>query len=251
MVTEGLRPPLGPRDVVIIGASLAGLFAAAAAAAAGARTMIIERDVLPDGPMPRKGVPQGRQLHVLLHRGLLAAEELVPGHPGGSARAGALCPSTPAPWPGSENTAGCPLGSLRTRRSRQPGRCSSIWYASGCATLPDVTLHDGVRVTELQRGARRWHVVCEDATSVEADLVIDASGRGSRLPHWLSELGVPLSQPLAVDAHLGYACRTYRAVGELPIEIAVVIAATPATGRGGLAVPVEDGQWLIVACGLR
>ena len=50
MVTEGLRPPLRPRDVVIIGASLAGLFAAAAAAAAGARTMIIERDVLPDGP---------------------------------------------------------------------------------------------------------------------------------------------------------------------------------------------------------
>ena len=37
MVTEGLRPPSGQRDVVIIGASLAGLFAAAAAAAAGAR----------------------------------------------------------------------------------------------------------------------------------------------------------------------------------------------------------------------
>jgi flavin-dependent dehydrogenase len=45
------------RGVVIIGASLAGLFAAAAAAAAGARAMIIERDVLPDGPVPRKGVP--------------------------------------------------------------------------------------------------------------------------------------------------------------------------------------------------
>ena len=65
--------------MVIIGASLAGLFAAAAAAAAGARAMIIERDVLPDGPVPRKGVPQDRQPHVLLHRGLLAAEELVPG----------------------------------------------------------------------------------------------------------------------------------------------------------------------------
>jgi cation diffusion facilitator CzcD-associated flavoprotein CzcO len=52
------------RDVVIIGASLAGLFAAAAAATAGARTMIIERDVLPDQPVPRKGVPQGRQPHV-------------------------------------------------------------------------------------------------------------------------------------------------------------------------------------------
>ena len=67
------------RDVVIIGASLAGLFAAAAAAASGSRTMIIERDVLPDSPVARKGVPQGRQPHVLLHRGLLAAEKLIPG----------------------------------------------------------------------------------------------------------------------------------------------------------------------------
>ena len=66
-------------EVVIIGASLAGLFAAAATAAAGARTTVIERDVLPDSPGPRKGVPQGRQPHVMLHRGLLAAEELVPG----------------------------------------------------------------------------------------------------------------------------------------------------------------------------
>ena len=68
-----------PREVVIIGASLAGLFAAAAAAAAGARTMIIERDVLPETPVARKGVPQGRQPHVLLFRGFLAAEKLLPG----------------------------------------------------------------------------------------------------------------------------------------------------------------------------
>ena len=51
---------LGPCEVVIIAASLAGLFA---------QTMIIEREVLPDGPIARKGVPQGRQPHVVLHRG--------------------------------------------------------------------------------------------------------------------------------------------------------------------------------------
>jgi len=68
-----------PMRVVVIGASLAGLFAAAAAAASGAETMIIERDVLPNEPSSRKGVPQDRQPHVLLHRGLLAAEELLPG----------------------------------------------------------------------------------------------------------------------------------------------------------------------------
>ena len=40
--------------------------------------MIIEREVLPDGPIAPKGVTQGRQLHVLLLRRLLAAEKLAP-----------------------------------------------------------------------------------------------------------------------------------------------------------------------------
>jgi hypothetical protein len=83
--------------------------------------------------------------------------------------------------------------------------------------------------------------VCEDATTVEADLVIDASGRGSRLPHWLSELGIPVSEPLTVDARLGYACRTIASLASHP--------ATPQTGRGALAIPVEDGNWLVVAAG--
>jgi hypothetical protein len=39
----------------------------------------VERDMLPAGPASRKGVPQDRQAHVLLHRGLIAAEELLPG----------------------------------------------------------------------------------------------------------------------------------------------------------------------------
>ena len=65
--------------VVVIGASLAGLFAAAATAARGAETLVLERDRLPKGPEPRKGVPQGRQVHVLLHRGMLSASDLLPG----------------------------------------------------------------------------------------------------------------------------------------------------------------------------
>src|SRR3712207_2702908 len=65
--------------VVVIGASLAGIFAAAAATANGAETVLLERDRLPETPEPRKGVPQGRQGHVLLRRGLLSAEELLPG----------------------------------------------------------------------------------------------------------------------------------------------------------------------------
>ncbi|NHC16180.1 NAD(P)-binding protein, partial [Motilibacter deserti] len=67
------------RHVVVLGASAAGCFAAAAAAQAGASVTVVERDVLPAAPAHRRGVPQDWQPHVFLHRGMLAAQELLPG----------------------------------------------------------------------------------------------------------------------------------------------------------------------------
>jgi flavin-dependent dehydrogenase len=238
----------GQRNVVIIGASLAGLFAAAAAANAGARTMIIERDVLPDRPIPRKGVPQGRQPHILLHRGLVVAEELVPGIREDLLSRGAVPFDTGTiAWLGEYGWLPTWIPAYEIVSATRP--LLEHLLRERVRNLDGVTIQEGVRVIDLKRDARHWQVVCEDATVVQADVVIDASGRGSRLPHWLGELGVPVTEPLIIDAHLGYACRTYRCVGKSPIDIAVLIAATPQTGRGALAIPVEDGQWLVVAAG--
>jgi flavin-dependent dehydrogenase len=238
----------GQRRVVIIGASLAGLFAAAAAAAAGARTMIIERDVLHEEPSSRKGVPQDRQPHVLLHRGLLAAEELMPGVREDLLSHGAVS-SDVGTWPWLSEHGWMPtwVPAYETVSASRP--LLEHLVRKRVHRLEGVTIHEGVRVTGLQRVARHWEVVCENAATVEADLVVDASGRGSRLPQWLGELGVPVREPRIVDARLGYACRTFRAVGQPPMDIGVVIVATPQTGRGALAMPVEDRQWLVVAAG--
>ena len=53
-------------DVVILGASLAGLWAAAAAAGAGAQVLLLDRDEAPAGSSLRAGAPQGAQPHVFL-----------------------------------------------------------------------------------------------------------------------------------------------------------------------------------------
>jgi 2-polyprenyl-6-methoxyphenol hydroxylase-like FAD-dependent oxidoreductase len=238
----------GQREVVIIGASLAGLFAAAATAAAGAHTMIIERDVLEDKPVPRKGVPQGRQPHVLLHRGLLVAQELLPGIREDLLIHGAVPFDTGTiAWLGEYGWLPTWIPAYEIVSTTRP--LLEHLIRKRVRDLDGVTVQEGERVTQLRRDAHHWHVVCEDGTTVQADLVIDASGRGSRLPHWLGELGVPPTEPLTVDAHMGYACRTYRSVGKPPIDFPVVIAATPQTARGALALPVEDEQWLIVASG--
>ena len=49
-----------------------------------------------------------------------------------------------------------------------------------------------------------------DPTKAPSDLVVDASGRGSRTPQWLRALGVPAPEESRVDIRLGYASRLFR-----------------------------------------
>ncbi|MCZ9344200.1 pyridine nucleotide-disulfide oxidoreductase, partial [Streptomyces sp. TRM76130] len=63
---------------LVIGASATGLFAAAALAQY-ADVTVIERDILPDGPAPRRGVPQARHAHLVWSGGVRAFDALLPG----------------------------------------------------------------------------------------------------------------------------------------------------------------------------
>ena len=64
---------------VVLGASLAGMLAAAALARHLDRVIIIERDHLPDGPEWRRGSPQSRHAHNLMMAGHQAMDRLLPG----------------------------------------------------------------------------------------------------------------------------------------------------------------------------
>ncbi len=234
--------------VVVIGASLAGLLAAAAAAQSGAHVMIIERDLLPDAPEPRKGVPQGRQAHVLLHRGLISAEALLPGLRGDLLAVGASAFNSGAmPWLGEYGWMPTWLPSYELVSVTRPLLEQIV--RQRVRALPLVEFREGVRATELSRSGDGWRVTTEDGRVFEANRVIDASGRSSRMPHWLADLGVPAPEPERVDAHLGYACRLYRAAGSAPLATGVVIAGTPVTSRGAIAIPVENADWLVIAGG--
>ena len=69
----------GTGHAVVVGGSMAGLLAARALTGHFDRVTVVERDLLPDGAEPRKGVPQGRQIHALLARGLQGLETMFPG----------------------------------------------------------------------------------------------------------------------------------------------------------------------------
>ncbi|HEU5334048.1 MAG TPA: hypothetical protein VFU73_14815, partial [Actinocrinis sp.] len=85
------------------------------------------------------------------------------------------------------------------------------------------------------------------AEDMAADLVIDASGRRSRAPRWLDELGVRPAKEERLDARLAYATRLYRFAQEP--DAAVNVTSTPACPRGGVLMPVEHGRWLLTLSG--
>ena len=63
------------------------------------------------------------------------------------------------------------------------------------------------------------------AALIDADLVVDATGRSSKLPAWLAEAGITTSAPEMVDSRTGYATRTYTAPEGFPALVAETLSA--------------------------
>jgi len=117
--------------------------------------------------------------------------------------------------------------------------------------LPAVRLLAGRSVTGLRRSGgveRPWRLSTAGG-EIAADLVVDASGRGSRLPTWLAALGVADPATEEVDARIGYAVREFADGPEMDGLSGIAIGSTPQTGRGGLALPIEGGHWMVLASG--
>lgn len=88
-----------------------------------------------------------------------------------------------------------------------------------------------------------------------ADFVVDATGRRSKAPEWLVEIGVPEVEEEFVDPGLAYSTRLYRAPqGVHPDFPAVLIqpqAGTGQPGRGATLFPIEGGRWIATMTGTR
>src|SRR4029078_11643753 len=89
------------------------------------------------------------------------------------------------------------------------------------------------------------------ATELRADLVVDATGRASRAPIWLKDLGYEPPEEIVIDAHLAYASRLYSIPEKFDgdWQCAYVQAAPPDQKRGAILFKVEDNRWLVTLIG--
>jgi len=240
---------------IVIGASMGGLAAAAALAGHFARVTVIDRDVLPATPEPRRGVPQGRHAHGLQPGGLTALEELLPGLTDQLAAGGATSGDIGAQvgwfvgggWLARAHAGGLGIGCTRPFLEHH--------VRARVAALPGVSLLDGVQVDGLLTrrepdGARVSGVRLATGAEVPADLVVDASGRASALPRWLGELGYEAPSEERVHCNMAYLTRRWLLrAGALEGDVVTVIA-TGAAPHFGVAIAQEDGSHVVTLGGL-
>lgn len=250
----------GTREhAVVLGASMAGLLAARVLAEHYRQVTVVDRDTLAADPARlRRGVPQAGHIHALLGRGQQALEELFPGLTGELAGRGA--------------PVGDQLGDTRLYFGGHPMARAHSGLVVLCASRP--LLEDAVRTRvaaitgvdvmarcelvglELSADRRRATGVWvrpegRAEQALTADLVVDATGRGSRIPTWLAALGLPAPAEERVKIGLGYATRNYRAHPRaLGGDLAVVCAPVPPGGRGGVLQVLEGDRMMVTLCGV-
>ena len=245
---------------VVLGASMAGLLAARVLAETYADVTVLDRDELAVGAVARRGAPQGRHIHALLARGQHVLEELFTGlteelvalgapvgdmlgdarllfggHRLARARSGLNVLSVSRPL-------------LEDRVRARVRSLGNVRFAPPCDIVGLRLADDGRRVSGVEV-LRRADASARE--TIEAELVVDATGRGSRTPKWLEALGFERPEEDRVRVDVGYATRRYRLAGDgLREDIGCVQGPTPDRPRGGALARIEGEAWILTLFGM-
>lgn len=236
------------KRAVVIGGSVAGMAAARVLVNHYNEVIVIERDKLPDGPEHRKGVPQARHIHALLLRGKHVLEGIFPGLFADLVENGAVAADTAADLLWHH----CGVYKKRFQSGLETyfmSRPFLEWKVrQHLLKRSNVQIQDGTEVTRLTHdriNGRVLGVELESGQQLTADLVVDASGRGSRVPLWLQGLGYPTVQADEVKINIRYASRAYRMPERLPDWKATILTSDSPRPRSGLILPMEGNRWIV------
>jgi flavin-dependent dehydrogenase len=252
---------------IVIGAGIAGLVNAKILSKHFKDVLVLEKDHLSGACQPehRKGLPQAYHQHILLMKGRELFESIFPGFDAELANMG-------SPELSYSNDVALYVGHgkfprfpsfLKVRPSRRTWIDALV--RKRVTSLANVVIKSNIQVKHLEFNQQENRVTgvvfteyqksapaIEDTIhKVQADLVIDCSGRGSRVTQWLKELGFSDIPKTVIDPKLGYAScllkipKTYS--GTRGIEVA---PHAPDNPRAAGLWEVEKGIWLLTLIGM-
>ena len=249
------------KQAVVVGAGIGGLTAARVVADYFERVVVLERDALPERAEPRAGVPQGKHIHGLLAGGQRALDDLFPGFVHDLVQTGAVplrvgldvriespgydpFPQRDLGWDAYAQSRAQIELSVRQRLRAY----ANIELRQRCRVQACVARADGAAVTGVQ-------CVLADGKSetVEADLVIDASGRGTLTLGLLKAIGWALPAETTIGVDLGYATAVFAMPEDAPEDWKGVFCfpQAPQSNLGALLLPMEGERWIVTIARLH
>lgn len=225
---------------VVLGGSIAGSLAARVLSEFYQDVLVVDRDKVLGVDTPRRGAPHAYHAHGLHARGHLIMEELFPGLTEELAATGVpLGDLGELRWyfnarllrPAHTGlvTVKAPRPVLESHIRDRVAALSNVTYLEEHDILRPVTTRDRDRVT----GVLVRRQADDSEIELPADLVVDATGRGSRTPAWLGELGYQRPEEERIRIGLAYTTRLYRPDPSWTEVIeSINVIASPAHQRG-------------------
>ncbi len=243
--------------IIVLGAGVSGLAAGLLLCRDGHDVTVLERDA---GPVPsstqdawerwgREGVAQFRQAHYLTARGYEVLSAELPDvcaalEAAGASRFEPLRPMATSSRNGAPRPGDGRFVTLATRRATLEQVLASV-----ARDEPGLEIRRGTPVRGLATRSYAGvpHVTgvrLESGDELAADLVVDAMGRGSRLPRWLTAAGVAPMHEEAEDSGFLYYGRHFRARdGALPDLRAPILTAFGTFSM--LTIPADNATWSV------
>ncbi|CAD6549179.1 hypothetical protein LMG28727_04949 [Paraburkholderia kirstenboschensis] len=243
---------------IVIGASMSGLLAARVLSDFYTIVTVLERDAFPDADAPRKGVPQGRHTHGLLARGSAILEKFFPGYNSEVvAQSGGLIGdvANDVIWIGHNvrlaNSASDLIGLLASRPVLEGHLRRRLMSLPNVRAIENCAVR-GLATDPARRSVTGVRTYAEGKAeeTINADLVVDATGRGSSSAAWLEELGYQPPAEEKVEIGISYMTRTYRRRStDLDGKHGIVVAGSAPNWRNGVMLAQESDSWIVSAGG--
>ncbi len=246
----------------VIGGSLAGMMSARVLADHFDQVTIFERDTIEDSPALHKSVPQGNHLHTLLQGGQQVLSSLFPGFTAELQELGAVRWSL-----GKDMAFYLPDGKAYnlTGSVREPRDVGLVAHSQSrglleylvrrrTTAIPNLRFESGVPVRALtHRDHRVYGLSCEHSSgsqAIEADLVLDAGGRGSQAPRWLASMGFPAPPESVITVDFAYTSAKFAKPAGYDEEPMLLAGGRPPHQvSGGGLFEIEDNTWHVSLAG--
>lgn len=248
------------KQALVIGGSMAGLLTARILSDYFEQVTILERDPVHNHPESRKGQPHTRHLHGILANGMAIFTKYFPDLRDEMSTYDILLGDM------GENMNWYTHGGyrLRVKLGLESATLSrpllEHLIRKRVLALPNVDLQDNCAVKNLLATDDNKRVIGVTAeqrnqekqtVTLNANLIVDCAGRGSRAPQWLEALGYGAVPESEVKVDVGYATRLYRRDPDDPLGGKWTFVTPDAVTEMHFAgmFPIEDGRWILTMGG--